>query len=77
MRKRAIHVIPCDDKWAVKTAGATKPAKVTPTQSAAIQKGIQMARNARTELIVHRQDGTIRSKDSYGKDPLPPRDKEH
>jgi len=28
--------------------------------------------NVQTEIIVHRSDGTIRSKDSYGKDPFPP-----
>ena len=77
MAKRSVHVIPRDGQWAVKTAGASKAAKVTPTQSEAIKKGIEMARNLRSELIVHREDGRIRSKDSYGKDPLPPKDREH
>lgn len=77
MAKKAIHVLPSGDSWKVRTAGAERAAKVTATQAEAIQRGIQMARNARTELIVHRTDGTIRSKDSYGRDPLPPRDREH
>jgi hypothetical protein len=77
MSKKAVHVVPRGGDWAVKTAGASRAAKVTLTQGDAIQKGISMARNQRTELIVHRRDGTIRSKDSYGRDPLPPRDREH
>lgn len=77
MAKKSVHVVPQGGSWAVKTAGTSKAAKVTSTQSEAIQKGIQMAQNRRTELIVHRRDGTIRSKDSYGCDPLPPRDRGH
>lgn len=73
MSKKAIHVIPGDGAWKVRTAGAAKAAKITSTQADAIAKGKQMAVRAKTELIVHRADGTIRSKDSYGSDPLPPR----
>lgn len=73
-RKVAIHVFPRDNgQWAVRTAGVERAYRVVDTQIEAIQIGIELARNRRTELIVHRADGTIRSKDSYGKDPLPPR----
>jgi hypothetical protein len=27
--------------------------------------------------VIHRPDGTIRDKDSYGNDPNPPKDKKH
>lgn len=82
MKKRAVHVIPHPKnksrmRWAVKLAGATKAYRVFNLQSEAIQCGIRIARNQRTELIVHRANGEIRSKDSYGNDPLPVRDKEH
>lgn len=77
MSKKPIHVVPKDGGWAVKTAGASRAAKITSTQREAIAKGTEMARNKRTELIIHREDGRIRSKDSYGKDPLPPKDREH
>ena len=76
MSKKAIHVVPGDGAWKVRTAGASKAAKVTSTPAEAINRGRQMAERAKTELIVHRTDGTIRSKDSYGKDPFPPRDRE-
>ena len=77
MSKKAIHVVPHSGSWAVKTAGSSKAAKVTSTQSEAIDRGRQMAVNNRSELIIHGRDGAIRSKDSYGKDPNPARDKEH
>lgn len=76
MSKKAIHVIPSGRNWKVKTAGAERAAKITSTQAEAVQVGRRMAANRGTELIVHRTDGTIRSKDSYGNDPFPPRDRE-
>jgi hypothetical protein len=75
MSKKAIHVVPGDGGWKVRTAGAAKAAKITSTQAEAIAKGKHMALRARTELIVHRADGTIRSKDSYGDDPFSPRNR--
>jgi hypothetical protein len=77
MSKKAIHVVPGDGGWKVRTAGAAKAAKCTTTQAEAISHGKKMAMRTKTELIVHRTDGTIRSKDSFGPDPFPPRDREH
>jgi hypothetical protein len=77
MSKRAVHVTPKGDGWKVKSANAERAVKVTATQVEAIQIGRRIAMNRGAELIVHRTDGTIRSKDSYGSDPFPPRDKEH
>jgi hypothetical protein len=36
-----------------------------------------VAKAAETELVIHRPDGTIRDKDSFGNDPDPPKDKKH
>lgn len=47
------------------------------TQQAAIDRGKQEAKQDRVDLVTHGRDGKIRSKDSYGNDPLPPRDTEH
>ena len=77
MAKKAVHVVPSGSSWRVRTAGAERSAKVTSTQSEAIQVGRRIAINRGSELVVHRTDGTIRSKDSYGNDPFPPRDREH
>lgn len=34
-----------------------------------------IAKNQGSEVIIHREDGTIREKNSYGNDPNPPKDK--
>lgn len=77
MSKKSVHVVPHSGSWAVKTSGASKAAKVTSTQSEAINHATKMAKNNKSELIIHGRDGTIRSKDSYGNDPNPPKDREH
>lgn len=76
-RKPSVRVTPKGDQWQVKTDGAQKAAKVTDTQKQAIDVGKQIAKNKGTELIIQGKGGKIRSKDSYGQDPNPPKDKEH
>ena len=46
-------------------------------QGSAIAVGKSEAIRDRVDLVVHGRDGKIRSKDSFGNDPLPPRDREH
>lgn len=46
-------------------------------QDTAIANGRTEAQHDEVDLVVHGRDGRIRSKDSYGNDPLPPRDREH
>lgn len=77
MAKKNVHVVPHDGGWAVKSAGAEKAAKVTPTQKEAIEVAKGIATNRGAELLIHGTDGRIRSKDSYGPDPDPPKDREH
>jgi hypothetical protein len=47
------------------------------TQANAIDRGKVEAKRDRVDLVVHGRDGKIRSKDSFGNDPNPPRDTEH
>jgi hypothetical protein len=47
------------------------------TQRTAIDAGRREARKDGVDLTVRGENGRIRSKDSYGCDPLPPRDTEH
>lgn len=46
-------------------------------QAARIEIGKEIAQNQVSELLLHGRNGRIRSKDSYGNDDCPPRDKEH
>jgi hypothetical protein len=73
--KKTQHVIHHPDGgWSVKKGGATKATKVFETEEAAISYARKISINQNAELYVHRPDGTILEKDSYGKDPLPPKD---
>lgn len=68
------HVVPnARGGWSVRTAGAAKAAKSFDTQEAAISYGRTAAKKHGAELYVHRSDGTIRERNSYGKDPSPPK----
>lgn len=68
------HVTPHPDGgWQVKGAGNSRATVRTETQADAINIGREIARNQESELIIHRPNGQIRDKDSYGNDPFPPR----
>ncbi|MBK1439974.1 DUF2188 domain-containing protein [Parapedobacter sp. ISTM3] len=74
MSKRNQHVVPNGDKWAVKGAGNGKATKIVGSQKEAIKIAREIAINQQTEVVIHRPDGRIRDKDSYGNDPNPPKD---
>lgn len=71
------HVVPSEDKWAVKKEGAEKAGSLHPTQGEAIEVGRDRAIRDRGELVIHDRHGRIRDKDSYGHDPCPPKDTKH
>lgn len=66
------HVVPHANGWAVKSAGAERATKVVPTQREAIDIARQIAQNQQSEMLIHRTNGQIREKNSYGNDPHPP-----
>ncbi len=67
------HVIPRSDGWAVKKAGASRDTKVFDKQSDAIGHAREIAQNKGSELFIHSRDGRIRDRNTYGKDPHPPK----
>ena len=73
MAKRNQHVVPHKDGWAVRGAGSQKPSSVHRTQGEAIDAGREIAQNQQSELFIHRPDGRIRDRNSYGNDPFPPK----
>lgn len=66
------HVVPHQDGWAVKGAGNQRATSVHDTQQQAEDAARGIARNQQSELVIHRPDGRIRNKDSYGNDSFPP-----
>jgi hypothetical protein len=67
------HVVPHQNGWAIIRSGSDKPLRVLPKKLDAVNTARDISRNQGTELVIHRQDGTIQSRDSHGKDPYPPK----
>ena len=74
MAKKNIHVVPSGNRWAVKPEGAVKPLSTHRTQELATDAGKKVAQQNQSELVIHRPNGQIRDKDSFGNDPCPPKD---
>lgn len=73
MARKGQHVVPTRDGWSVRKAGSARSTKTFKTQGDAINAGREIARNQGTELYIHGRDGKIRARDSYGRDPHPPK----
>jgi uncharacterized protein YdaT len=71
------HVVPKGQKWAVRGEGNQRLTSTHRTQGAAINRATSIARREHSEVVIHRSNGQIRDKDSYGPDPDPPRDRKH
>jgi len=70
------HVVPNGNNgWKILGEGNERATKITKTQQEAIKIARQIAKNQKSELIIHDKNGKIRDKDSYGNDPIPPRDR--
>lgn len=67
------HIVPHKDGWAVRGAGNQRVTSTHDTQADAIARGRDIARNQQSELLIHRREGQIRARDSYGNDPYPPK----
>ena len=71
--KEGQHVVPSVDGWKVKKANSERATKKFDTQKQAISFAMEVAKNQKTELLIHGKDGKIRNKNSYGEDSFPPR----
>lgn len=72
------HVTPHPNGgWQVKGAGNEKATVKTSTQKEAISIARNIAINQKSEVVIHRPNGQIRDKDSYGNDPCPPKDSKY
>lgn len=63
--------------WSVKRDGATRASRHFDNKETAINWGRKISQSCSSDLVVHRRDGTIQSKNNYGNDPCPPRDKDN
>lgn len=66
-----------DGAWVNQREGAERASSLHRTQKEAVDRAKSQAQRDGAELTVAGRDGKIRSKDSYGNDPNPPKDTEH
>ena len=67
------HVVPHGNGWAVKGAGNSRVTSNHNTQAEAARAAREIAINQKSEVLIHRPNGQIRDRDSYGNDPYPPK----
>jgi len=67
------HVVPHAKGWAVKSAGSSRAASVHSTQNSAIASARSTAVKNGSEMLIHGANGRIRERNTYGKDPYPPK----
>ncbi len=71
------HVVPHNGKWGVRPEGGSRVSGTYETQAEAAAAAREKAINQKSEVVIHRPNGQIRDRDSYGNDPNPPRDEKH
>jgi hypothetical protein len=59
------HVVPNEGDWAVRREGNKRITSKHRKQSTAIRKAKTLAKKHKADVIVHRQDGTIRDRISF------------
>ena len=77
MGKKNFHSVPWDGNWAVKKEGVSNPISIHRTQAVSEDKTQKLAKQNETEAVYHNRQGHIKDKDSFGRDPNPPKDTKH
>ena len=73
--RKIYHVIAdINGGWSVVKGGAERASRRFASQADAVECGRRISHAQKTEFVVHRDDGTVASWDSYGSDPHPSRD---
>ena len=67
------HVVKRPDGRAVRGENNSRDTSHRRTQEEARQAARKIAKNQQSEVVIHRPNGQIRDKDSYGNDPCPPK----
>jgi hypothetical protein len=75
MAKKGVHTVPnpVGNGWVNKQGGEVLSRHRT--KETAVDQGRSQARRSGTEHAIHKRDGTIAEKNSYGNDRNPPKDK--
>jgi hypothetical protein len=73
MAKGDIHTVPRDAGWANEVEGGSRAIGLYDTKAEAERAGRDRAKGDHVEHLIHRRDGTIGERNTYKKDPFPPR----
>jgi hypothetical protein len=67
------HVVPNPNGgWDSKKGGADRASKHFETKQDAVDYSRELSKKQKTELVIHKKNGTIQKKDSHGNDNFPP-----
>jgi Uncharacterized protein conserved in bacteria (DUF2188) len=69
MATPAIHTVPASGRWENKRAGEGSALSRHETKEEAVEAGRAQAIRDQAEHIIHKEDGTIGERNSYGSDP--------
>ena len=76
MSRADTHVIASiNGGWSVRKTGSGRAEKTFNTKDEAVKYGRKIAQARSTDLVIHRRDGLVSERNSYGSDPHPPKDK--
>ncbi len=67
------HVVPTGQGWGVRGEGNSRLTSTHETQTEAAAAARDIAINQQAEVVIHRPNGQIRDRNSYGSDPFPPK----
>lgn len=59
------HVMAFGTKWGVKREGADEPRYLFEERGKAVEKGVEIARFAKSDLVIHDEDGGVRETRTY------------
>lgn len=62
-----------NNNWKNQREGASRASSRHETKAGATDRGQDLARNSESEWLGHKKDGTINERNTYGKDPFPPK----
>ena len=65
MKKQVTVKLGRHNKWKIKSSWSTKCHRIVEDKTTAFSIGRRIAMNHRCELIIYREDNTIRSKDTF------------
>jgi uncharacterized protein YdaT len=60
-----LHVVPFQNRWAVKEEGRVKPLHILDTKAQAVKKAEELASEQQASAIIHRGDGTVETSHNF------------